>query len=249
MRSITTILCAALLAVQAQADVLHMADGTVRQGRIVSADEKEVVVDFGVGSMSIVTRIPREQIARIEKKASPQETLMSGYVARRARAERGGADGWVALGVWCQQQRVLKTKALEAFRQAVLLDPNHKRARAALGYVKLDDRWMTPQQAMAVLAPGFGDVSEFKARQVAAARDAEVARAEALEAQAKLKKLEAQVDELETQNREMRRRLAVPPPPPPPPRVIYRPFIIYKDRPHGHKESGKKDKDGEPKSK
>ena len=165
---------------------------------------------------------------------------MSGYVARRAKAERGTADDWFALGVWCRRQRVLKEKALEAFRQAILLAPDHRGAHAALGHVKLNERWMTPQQAIAVLAPGFGDVGEFKTREVEAQKDAEVARAELLEAQTKAKKLEAQVEELERENRALRRRLAVPPPLPPPPRVIYRPIIIYRDKPRPHP---KKDED------
>lgn len=243
-RLLIPILALAAICSIAHADVIHLTDGTIRHGRIVEENDKEVVVDFGVGSISLVTRIPREKIVRIEKKASPQEALMSGYVGRRAKAERGTADDWFALGVWCRRQRVLKEKALESFRQAILLAPDHRGAHAALGHVKLNERWMTPRQAIAMLAPGFGEVGEFKAREVEAQRDAEVARTELLEAQAKAKKLEAQVEELERENRALRRRVAVPPPLPPPPRVIYRPIIIYRDRPRPHpRPHPKKDED------
>jgi tetratricopeptide (TPR) repeat protein len=223
-----------LIPALAAADVLHMADGTIRQGRIIDANPKEVVVDFGAGSVSLVTRIPRSEIVRIEEKASPQEELMEGYLRRRQQAKRGDADDWYALGVWCQRQRVLKQRAREAFERAIALDPDHRPAHAALGHVSLNGRWMTPEQALEALAPGFGDVSEFKARSLEARKAAQVAEAKLLEAQAQAKKLEAEVEKLEKENRELRRQVATPPPPPRD-RIIYRPIIIRRPRPHHRK--------------
>jgi len=225
MRTLLTALVFQLAAAAALADVIHLADGTVRQGRIVESNDQEVVVDFGAGSVSLVTRIPRAQILRIVEKPSPQESLMSGYVARLAKANQGTADDWVALALWCRDQRVLKEQADEAFRRALALDPENKRAHAALGHVKFNDAWMTPQEVLALLVPNLADLKEEAKAREAAQKQAAEAQAKLLEVTAQLQKLQSQMDDLEKDNREMRRQFALPPVVYPP-RVIYRPIII-----------------------
>ena len=52
------------------------------------------------------------------------------------------------LGTWAKDQG-LHDAASAAFRRAVELDPQHEAARAELGHVRHDDRWLTREEAMA----------------------------------------------------------------------------------------------------
>jgi len=215
----------------AAADVIHLADGTRREGRVVETTQTEVVVDVGVGNVSLMVRLPRADVVRIEHKASTHDVLMADYARRLTQAQAAGADGWYAFGVWCIQQRVLKEQARGAFERAVAADPDHAQAHAALGHVKLNDAWMTRDRAIAVLAPEVTEAAVTARQEALAARtEAEQAQAAALEAQKQLTELQAQLDQLKKQNESLRVRLAAPPPPPPRPRVIYRPLIIRPPR-------------------
>jgi tetratricopeptide (TPR) repeat protein len=216
-----------------------MADGTTREGRVVEANDKEVVVDFGRGSVSLLVRLPRAEVARIERKATPDTALMDDYVARLGKALNGGAEAWYDLGLWCWEQRCLNDKAREAFERAIAIDSDHAGARAALGHVKLNDAWMPRKEAIRLLAPELTETA--KMRELAAQKQAEEAKAQALEARKGLEKLKARLAELERENRTLRERVAAPPPPPPDyyrPRVVYRPIIIYRDRPRRRSSEG-----------
>lgn len=228
------------------ADVLHMADGTTREGRIVETTEKEIVVDFGKGSVSLVVRLPRADVASIEPKAGGADTLTAEYMARLAKAIAGTADDWCALGDWCVRQRCLNDKARDAFDRAMALDPNHAGAHAALGHVKLNDAWMPRDQAIRLLAPDLVAEGGAKARELAARKEAEEAKTQALEAQKLVEVLQGRVALLIKESDDLRQRLAQPPPPPPDyyrPRVIYRPIYIFTD-PRG--QTPRKDGDSRP---
>jgi len=246
MRTSLTFVLVFLTAVAA-ADVVHMADGTRREGRVVSSTPDEVVLDVGLGGMSLQVRIPRADIARIEAKPSSNDILMADYVARLAKARKGTADDWHALGAWCTSQRVLKAQARQAYQQAIAVDPDHAPAHTALGHVKLNDTWMTRDQAIRILAPDLAG-GQAKARELAVRKQAEEAKAQAIEAQARLAQLEADLAKLKDDNDSLRKRLAAIPPPLPPeryrPRVIYRPIIIHRPpRKHPrHKGDTKPDK-------
>jgi hypothetical protein len=220
----------------AAADVLHMADGTTREGRVVETTEKEVVVDFGQGSVSMTVRLPRASVLRIEPKASPADALSAEYARQFAKAAQGNADDWYALGVWCLAQRCLNDKARQAFERAITLDPNHADAHAALGHVKLNDAWMPRDRAIRLLAPDQAAADEdAKARELAVLRQLEDATTELLQARKRIEELDAKVGEVAKENEQYRQRLALPAMPPDylRPRIIYRPIFIIPPRPFG----------------
>jgi hypothetical protein len=217
----------AILPVLAAADVIHLADGTRREGRIVETTATEVVVDVGVGNVSLMVRIPRADVVRIEHKASANDRLMADFARRLSQART--ADDWHAVGAWCIEQRVLKEQARAAFERAVAIDPDHAGARAALGHVKLNDAWMSRDRAVALLAPEVTEAAvRARADILAARKETEQAHAQALEAQAQLTDIQARLEQLQRENAELRGRLATPPPPPvvERERIIYRPIII-----------------------
>jgi hypothetical protein len=219
----------AVLPVLAVADVIHLADGTKRHGRVVETTPTEVVVDVGAGNVSLHVRIPRADVVRIEHKATANDLLMADYGRRLARAGDGGADAWHALGAWCADQRVLKAEARAAYERAVAIDPDHAEAHAALGHVKLNEAWMTRKRAVALLAPELAEaLAQARQLELTARRDAEEAKTQVAEAHKRVEELQAQVVTLQREAAALRQRLATPPPPPPEPRprVIYRPIII-----------------------
>ncbi|MFP4056012.1 MAG: hypothetical protein ACLF0G_04005 [Candidatus Brocadiia bacterium] len=230
MRPPIAILALMVLPVCARADVLHMADGTTREGKVVEVNEREVIVEFGQGSVYLRVPLPRDQVVRIERKPTAGDQLTVEYVKRLAEAMEGGANDWYALGLWCREQRVLNDKAQEAFQRALALDPDHVPAHRALGHVKLDGSWMTPERAVHLLAPDLAAAAE-QAQKLEAQKRLEEAKTELLKARKRIAELQAEVEQLEEQNQQLEHKLATIPPPPPP-RVIYRPIIIYRDR-HG----------------
>ena len=214
----------AVLPTLALADVIHLADGTRREGKVVETTATEVVVEVGRGGVSLHVRIPRGDVLRIEHKASQNDLLMAEYGRRLAGARNGDADVWHALGAWCAEQRVLKIEARGAFERAIAVDPDHAPSHAALGHVKLNDAWMTRERALALLAPELvAAQAQARERELAAQAAAEQAAARTAQAEKLVAELEARVAELQTQIEGMKRPIIVQPPPPP---VYPRPRII-----------------------
>lgn len=223
MRACLSLLLA-ILPTLAFADVIHLADGTRREGKVVETTPTEVVVEVGRGGVSLHVRIPRADVLRIEHKASPNDLLMADYARRLAGARNGNADVWHALGAWCAEQRVLKIEARAALERAVAVDPDHGPSHTALGHVKLNDAWMTRTRALALLAPELvAAQAQARERELAAQTAAEQAAARTAEAEKLVAELEARVAELQKQLEGLNRPVIVQPPPPP---VYTRPRII-----------------------
>lgn len=74
---------------------------------------------------------------------TPPERVIEDYDARRTHTARD-AEAQVKLALWCEQNG-LTTERLEHLTKAILADPKQALARALLGYVKLGDQWVKPQ--------------------------------------------------------------------------------------------------------
>ncbi len=219
----------------ARGDIVHMADGTKREGRVVEANDKEVVLEVGQAGATLTVRLPRNQVARIEEKPTGTTAVMAEYVTRLSNALKSkSADDWHALGLWCRQQRGYRDKAAEAFDRALALDPNHAPTRLILGHVRLNDTWMTRQQALEAIAPDME--ANARLRELEVAKQLEEAKAALAEADARNKALEAKLAELRRDIEDLRQRLALPPLPADyyRPRVIYRPVIVVPPPPRPH---------------
>ncbi len=227
-----------LIPVASLADIIHLADGTTREGKVIRIDDREVIVEFGQGSVSLQMRLPRENVVKIERKPTRGAALMAEYVARLNKAMRGTADDWFALATWCRQQRCLNDKAREALERTLALDPDHEGAHTLLGHVKLNDTWMTRQQAIETLAPDLEE--KLQATRLELLREIEESKVQILQARKKNEELKARVARLEQENDRLRRLLAQKPPP-----SVYRPVIIIQRPPPRHgkppreKEEGK----------
>ena len=123
---------------QARADVVHLRSGGRVEGAIVRRTASEVVVQTAAGKVTLKAA----EVARIEVKASPLDV----YREMAAKVKEDDADGRYQLGLWSQDQKLFREARLE-FEKALALDPNHKGARAKLGFVQRDGQWLTPAEA------------------------------------------------------------------------------------------------------
>lgn len=137
MRS-TVVLAIALAAGQAAGDIVHLRSGGRVEGAILSKTSTEIVVQTAAGKVTLKAA----DVLRIEVKASPLDV----YREMAAKVKEDDADGRYALGLWCQDQKLFG-QARQEFERAIALDPNHKGARARLGYVFRDGQWLTEAEA------------------------------------------------------------------------------------------------------
>jgi len=221
--SLLVVSCGLALACPAGADVVHLKDGSKREGRVVAQDEEALRLAVTLGTLSVEVTIPKDSIDRIEQKETQNEQVLQEYRQRLAKMDDASADSWYKLGVWCEEQKYLAKHATQAFETALELGPDHEGARRRLGYVRQNGQWLTPAQvtelqakespkaeparksdeksdAAALFEQYFGQsVQEFRAR--AAKAEAELAAERKLrhEAEQKVKDLEERIARLERQ--------------------------------------------------
>jgi len=126
------------LAARAAGDVIHLKSGGRVEGAVVSRTAAELVVQTGAGKVTLKTA----DVARIEAKATPFDV----YREMAAKVKADDADGRYALGLWCQDHKLYREARAE-FEKTIALDPNHKGARARLGYVLREGKWLTDAEA------------------------------------------------------------------------------------------------------
>lgn len=211
------------LALSASADIVHLKDGSKREGKIVAQDDEGVRLAVTLGTMTVEVSIPQNNIDRVEQKETRNEQVLSEYRKRLGEMDDSSADEWFALGLWCQEQKYLSRFASRSFETALELDADHEGARRKLGHIRHDGAWMTPAQVRQVEArekPGtapteaeprkytsedlvkqyFGDSVE-KLQERAEKAEAQLAAERRLryEAEQKVKELEERIARLERQ--------------------------------------------------
>jgi hypothetical protein len=140
MRARIAPLLVALLAVSAPAfaDTVVLRDGRRLQGRTESVGD-EIVIRQKHGEV----RVAKADIVRIEH----EDDVYSQLDRKQHDLGNGTADERYTLGVWCRDNH-LDTESRAAFLSVLKLDPDHSGARAALGYVREDNRWITEDDQM-----------------------------------------------------------------------------------------------------
>lgn len=130
-----------LVSAPAWADEVVLNNGAVFSGVVREQGGKvHVEVDFGTMTFN------RSQVRSIIRSENPIREF------GRRKAEASDADGCFELGLWAREKG-LKTRARDMFRKAIGLNPDHERARTALGYLRFDGRWLTEDEFM--VARGF----------------------------------------------------------------------------------------------
>ena len=201
---VITLAAVASLALVAGADTLRLRNGGAVEGRVTETDTG-YVLRTETGSVTFEKDEVREWIrarTALEDILDAIATLPPDDAAARfALATRARAAG-------CE------STALDLLRQTLALDPSHEGAHLALGDVKKDGRWMSPDEAR--VAAGevkfegeWRSKAEMKAilaerRAAKVAAETEEARAEAARARAEQALAEARMEALERREAEER---------------------------------------------
>jgi len=120
------------------ADSVYLKNGSRFSGRILEQTTEKVVIDFGDGTIGL----SMDQVETIEKGASPLDEF-------DARAKKLGAqdvEGWRNLGLWASSKG-LSAQSRAAYKRVLALAPDDAEAREALGFVRVDGRWVTEEES------------------------------------------------------------------------------------------------------
>jgi|GEM_PF-3596655 hypothetical protein len=138
MRLFVVLLLPTLMAAPIWADSVVLKDGDRLEGIVTEkGDEVEIRMDLGTVSFA------KSDVASIERGA----TLLSELEARAKKLKREDVEGHYRLGLEAEQ-RGLGSLARSLFREALEQSPEHKGARAALGYRLHEGRWLTEDEFM-----------------------------------------------------------------------------------------------------
>ncbi|MFC1524940.1 tetratricopeptide repeat protein [Planctomycetota bacterium] len=69
---------------------------------------------------------------------------IEGYQDKLARLKPDDIKGHYQLGLWCLRYK-LSEQAKNQFQKVIELNPDHKKARDKLGYIKYKDKWIKPE--------------------------------------------------------------------------------------------------------
>lgn len=138
------LVAAALLALPAAADDVHLTNGNVLEDVVARFDGGQVVIQMAGGSL----RLPASRVERI----AVRESVRTEYLSRR-QALGGAAADWLALARWARE-RGFESGFREAARKAATLDPDLAGLpplMQALGFVRdaAGGPWVTPDELMA----------------------------------------------------------------------------------------------------
>ncbi|HLU49286.1 MAG TPA: hypothetical protein VK116_14420, partial [Planctomycetota bacterium] len=120
---------------RAFADVLHLRDGTSVEGR-VEVDEKTKVYRVTTAS-GVVAEFPADRVVRHEKR----QTAFDEFDRRWRETDKSDRDALLRLALWTREKG-LRSELRRVAQSVLRLDPNNEVARAALGYVVFENRWV-----------------------------------------------------------------------------------------------------------
>lgn len=81
---------------------------------------------------------------------SVKRAVVAEYVAKRDAAE-DSPEGNLALAQWCQERKLFDQERAHLVR-VLKYEPDHARARARLGYVRIDDEWISREEIANAIA-------------------------------------------------------------------------------------------------
>lgn len=126
----------------ASADVFVLKNGTEIDGFPAgkNARKKELTIGTEKG--------PRTVSESAVKEVRPSADAAADYAKYFAGLGPKDADGAAALGVWAKGLG-LEEPSKEAFRRALAIKPEHQVAKEGMGFLKVDGKWLNPDEAAA----------------------------------------------------------------------------------------------------
>ncbi|MHC4916155.1 MAG: hypothetical protein ACYTGB_11765 [Planctomycetota bacterium] len=180
MRWTLLVFCGLLAAAAARADVVYLKNGKSIEGK-VTVEGDRVVVEIPHGTISF----PRAKVLRIERRESRIEV----YERKYAALPEKDAAARLTLAEWCAREG-LGNRREGLLREALDVDPENAEARKLLGYVRHNDRWVTPAEKFRAMGLQEFEGRWHKPESVAAIK---AARAEAQKAQEERRRAEVEL--------------------------------------------------------
>ncbi|NRA38200.1 MAG: hypothetical protein HRU15_08680 [Planctomycetes bacterium] len=127
------------------ADEITLHDGRVLSGTIISEPEdNEVRIKVIMGSMSMVMKLKRSDIATLSYGQTAEQVQLAAI--QKQRKELDSED---SSGLWKLALELKKLKHSLLFKQyaknVIAIDPQHEAAHRALGHVDHEGQWMSPR--------------------------------------------------------------------------------------------------------
>jgi hypothetical protein len=130
------------LTAPAWGDVIELSSGGHLEGKVLPADESNrttSTIELAAGGR---VTVPRTQIVKID----PVSDIEAQY-NKLARSSPDTVESHWKLAEFCREQKLLDQRRRHLER-ILELDPNHKDARAALGYRQKNGQWMSRDDEM-----------------------------------------------------------------------------------------------------
>ena len=126
----------------ALADEVVLKNGSKIEGAVTEEGDK-VTIDVGSGTITL----DRSQVKSITK----PDGLNQEFDRRAKEVKADDAEGQYQVYLWAKQQEGLKPRAERQLRKVLEIDPNHEKARRAMGYVNHKGAWLTQDEYKATL--------------------------------------------------------------------------------------------------
>lgn len=143
VKSAAALLCVAVFATPAAADIFFLANEGQVQGTWLNKDEtprRQYIIETEPG---VQVTLDKAQVVRVERQAlavSEYERVRPDYPET--------VEGQWALAEWCKQHK-LDAQRRDHLERVIALDGNHYDARRLLGYQLVNQQWKTREQIMA----------------------------------------------------------------------------------------------------
>ncbi len=140
--------------VDARADVVETKDGTVYEGEITKQGDAEIVIETTFDGVKTVSR---DNVKRIDESVPP----LRKQLAYRAGQAKNDVKALWKLHRWAKSAG-FESELNEILEQIIKIKPKDVRARKYLGHIKIDGKWMSPEEKKQ--ADEAAKVEEYKAK-------------------------------------------------------------------------------------
>jgi hypothetical protein len=120
----------------------------LKSGEILAGEATDGFLEVRVETPGGAVNVPWNEVERIDRSGHVR-TL---YTERAEKVGAKDAPGHFLLAVWCRRHGLAKEMASE-LEKVLEIDPEHRAARAALGYEKVGERWVAGTEILE--AKGF----------------------------------------------------------------------------------------------